>query len=530
MAGKHKIAIIGPSMSGKTQLHGRLIGKTKFSANHVTRAGDQIGGKDVQYWDFRPDASLEAISSELKTAHKICLAFKATDSNWMQKLNEYLHTSDLVIPVTTPIILVGTHADQLSEQQQTELAITASRYAQDRWRGAEYVLVSAQNDFNIPTLSAAVKKDLPNLSAVSDGSMKTGDQNPRRLSLTKNLLRLAEDDELDADQLVNLITRAAEAGEQSQVERLSTRLSSRNGTPLRTSRSSRVASSDLAGRLEFSYDTPVNSKRPSWTNASPSQIPPVAAVPLAPRSNATYFSFALRLAGMALMLAAITGLVYLALVAASLVSATALTTAVNSIVVTVGGLFGMATPAAAFSAACAALGVSTVVGSNLLAASAGLVTFATGYGLNRWGQPTVAAAAIPENAVPQSLASSMFSFALRMVGLTVMLAALANLVYLLLIATNVLSAVALASAMNYVLVTAGGVLGFSAPAVAFGNACASWGISTTTATTAISAASSMLVGLAGYGVFRSGKPAAAETVPPTAANRDAAIPFTPVRR
>ncbi len=529
MAGKHKIAIIGPSMSGKTQLHGRLIGKTNFSEKHLKRAGDQIGGKVVQYWDFRPDASLEAISSELKTAHKICLVFNATDSNWMQKLNEYLRTTELDIPVTTPIILVGTHADQLSEQQQTELAITASEYAKDRLRGAVYMLVSAQNDFNIPTLSEVVKKDLPNLDVVADGFIATGGQHTRRLSLTKNLLRLAQDEELDADQLVDLIAIAAEVGDQPAVERLGTRLFSRNGTPLRIGRSSQNEPSDFSRRLDFTYDTPVQSRRPSFDNNS-QRSPSVAAVPPAPQSNATYLSFALRLAGIGLMLAAITGLVYLALVAASLLSATALTTAVNSIVVTVGGLLGMATPAAAFSAACAALGVSTVVGSNLLAASAGLVTFATGYGLNRWGQPTVAAAAIPENAVPQSLASSMFSFALRMVGLTIMLAALANLVYLLLIVTNVLSAVALASAMNYVLVTAGGVLGFSAPAVAFGNACASWGISTTTATTAISAASSMLVGLAGYGVFRSGKPAAAETVPPITANRDAVIPFTPERR
>lgn len=375
---------------------------------------------------------------------------------------------------------------------------------------------------------------MPNLDAVAEASVATGAQNTRRLSLTKNLLRLAQDDELDADQLVDLITRAAEAGNQSEVERLHIRLSSQKGTPLRAGRLSQNEPSDFSGRLEFSYETPVQSRRPSLDNNS--QIPPADTAPAvvdvrhASQSNATYLSFALRLAGMALMLAAITGLVYLALVAASLVSATVLTTMVNSIVVTVGGLLGMATPAAAFSAACAALGVSTVVGSNLLAASAGLVTFVTGYGLNRWGQPTVAAAAIPENAVPQSLASSMFSFALRMVGLTVMLAALANLVYLLLIATNVLSAVALASAMNYVLVTAGGVLGFSAPAVAFGNACASWGISTTTATTAISAVSSMLVGLAGYGVFRSGKPAAAETVPPTAVNSGAAASYTPLRR
>jgi biotin carboxylase len=62
--------------------------------------------------------------------------------------------------------------------------------------------------------------------------------------------------------------------------------------------------------------------------------------------------------------------------------------------------------------------------------------------------------------------------------------------------------------MSHVLATAGGILCVTAPAVAFANACAAWGISTTAATTMIAAASTMLVGLAGYGVFRCGKPAA----------------------
>jgi GTPase SAR1 family protein len=110
--------------------------------------------------------------------------------------------------------------------------------------------------------------------------------------------------------------------------------------------------------------------------------------------------------------------------------------------------------------------------------------------------------------VPQPRAGSEFSFALRMVGLALMVAAVVNLVYLALIAANVLSAVALTTAMSHVLATAGGILCVTAPAVAFANACAAWGISTTAATTMIAAASTMLVGLAGYGVFRCGKPAA----------------------
>ena len=98
-----------------------------------------------------------------------------------------------------------------------------------------------------------------------------------------------------------------------------------------------------------------------------------------------------------------------------------------------------------------------------------------------------------------------FSFALRYVGMALMVAALVNAIYLLLIAMNVFSAVALTVGMNHLLVTVGGLLGFAAPVTAFGNACAAIGLSTAAATGALSATGSML--MAGTGsLFRLNAP------------------------
>ncbi len=100
-----------------------------------------------------------------------------------------------------------------------------------------------------------------------------------------------------------------------------------------------------------------------------------------------------------------------------------------------------------------------------------------------------------------------FSFALRYVGMALMVAALVNAIYLLLIAMNVFSAVALTVGMNHLLVTVGGLLGFAAPVTAFGNACAAIGLSTAAATGALSATGSLLMAAGiGYSMFRRNAP------------------------
>ena len=108
---------------------------------------------------------------------------------------------------------------------------------------------------------------------------------------------------------------------------------------------------------------------------------------------------------------------------------------------------------------------------------------------------------------PVVASRSTLSTALRYVGMALMVAALVNAIYLLLIAMNVFSAVALTVGMNHLLVTVGGLLGFAAPVTAFGNACAAIGLSTAAATGALSATGSLLMAAGiGYSMFRRNAP------------------------
>ncbi|NDH68606.1 MAG: hypothetical protein EBY22_12025, partial [Gammaproteobacteria bacterium] len=106
-----------------------------------------------------------------------------------------------------------------------------------------------------------------------------------------------------------------------------------------------------------------------------------------------------------------------------------------------------------------------------------------------------------KGAEPVVASRSTLSTALRYVGMALMVAALVNAIYLLLIAMNVFSAVALTAGMNHLLVTVGGLLGFAAPVAAFGNACAAIGLSTTAVTSALSATGSMLMAGTGFSLF-----------------------------
>ena len=192
------------------------------------------------------------------------------------------------------------------------------------------------------------------------------------------------------------------------------------------------------------------------------------------------------------------------MVAIGVLSPVMLLATVNQVVLTVGGLLGMNAPLATFSTLCATLGISTTFGAGALATGTSLMTMGIGYSLRRLG---LRAPATEDS--PAAPSASYFSFALRLVGMLLMAAALINIIYLLLIAAQVFSTVALTAGMNQLLVTVGGLLGMSAPVAAYAGACASAGLSTTTATSLLSATGSALFGGIGYGMFRAGRPAAA---------------------
>ncbi|MCX7089916.1 MAG: ATP-binding cassette domain-containing protein [Legionellales bacterium] len=531
---KYMVAVLGPNGSGKSQLVKRLLGKFPYNESQKIVI-DQVGMKqyeveqqniEVQYWDFPPldpkkeqQNQLERTNSTLVKMHKICITFDVTDPNWQEKLDTYIRESGVVFPgklridtrreLAVPVILVGTKVDLLREEgAQAALEVQAKAYAKKTWGTEDYSAVSAKTDFRLNELVQLIITDLPSLEDVAQdidlGERTTRRNSVRRGSISRLTARLQNGESPGAvnDRLVN--DRSPDRSRLRDLRSVARNLSDLSPSSLPSRIGSNAKDTLIATLI---------ANRPTSTTVK-ATAEPLQDLARESEPNGTYLSSALRLAGMAVMFAALTSLIYLALVAASLISAVTLTAAVNSVVVTVGGLLGIAAPEVAFAAACAAMGISATVGATLLAATASFVAMGMGYGLSRLGQPPVAPVAgeaVLAHPVQQP-AGSAFSFALRMVGFALMVAAVVNLVYLALIAANVLSAVALTTAMSHVLATAGGVLGVTAPAVAFGNACAAWGISTSAATTVIAAASSMLVGLAGYGVFRCGKPATEESV------------------
>ena len=531
---KHKIVILGPDLAGKTQVYTRLVGKHPYSDKYLLLVGPQSGGKEVQYWDFGADRTTQEINKHLQTAHKICLVFDATDKDWQTHLDTY--RADLTIPAETPIILVAAKTDQLTEPEQTQMQAAAADYARTHLAGAVSVLVAARTDYGILALSEEVKRNLPPL--VDPRSLVT--IRKRSSFALKARVNQPDLEDLNIDELVENLDMIA-SNSNSTPERVDTPLKNIENDPHGVARRldpdfTRVSDRDDAtpnhtpARVTQSQPQPSTSRRsaPRLMTTTTAAHPPEARIASrsysvtepanpTPQPRPTYFSMALYIAGMTLMLAALVSLIYLALVAASVVSAAMLMTAVNSVLVTVGGLLGMATPLATFSAACAGWGISAATGANLLATSVSLLTMALGYGLKQWSHSAVASELPPGNNVPPpqppQTGNSGVSLVLRILGATLMILALVNLIYLALIAAGILNAVALTTAMNYLVVTVGSMLNITAPIVAFTNACAAIGLSTPVAAGLISAAGSALLAGIGFGIFRCGKPATAEVAP-----------------
>ncbi len=484
MLDKHNIILIGPEGAGKTQIFNRLTGsKKKFETAHKVRLGFipaqmRYPEKNLQieYSDCGRDIESEQINTALLKASKICLVFDVTDSNWKKNLDDYLLSKRINLPSGVQLLLLCNKIDLLSMDQLIAVRSAAESYA------TTFVEYSAKENTHLGVLIDSLTTGLP--VTLSSSAIPT-----RRASFSQ------------------IPTRRASSSQKSGIS------SSSNRQQLLDRVLAGNASLNDLGESSDEEDTPNKraegggpqyQQTPPRKNSTTNTYSPFRNHRSASTPEDTNFSFALRLAGMALIVTAITSLIYLAIVTAGFVSSVVLTGAVNQVVVTVGGLLGMSAPVAALTQFFATYGISAVAGSELLAAGASLLTLGVGYGLRRLGQKPAAANDEDVEAVVAS--RSMLSTALRYVGMALMVAALVNAIYLLLIAMNVFSAVALTAGMNHLLVTVGGLLGFAAPVTAFGNACAAIGLSTTAATGALSATGSLLMAGIGYSMFRRNAP------------------------
>ncbi len=106
-----------------------------------------------------------------------------------------------------------------------------------------------------------------------------------------------------------------------------------------------------------------------------------------PPAPASCCSFALRMAGMAMILAALIGLIYIALAVVNIISAAALISLMNNIVVGVGSLLGAsaATSLMTISQVGASLNVSTTAVAGMFMTVPSLVLLVAGYGAFRAG-------------------------------------------------------------------------------------------------------------------------------------------------
>ena len=478
MLDKHNIILIGPQGAGKTQIFNRLtVSKKKFETAHKVRLGFIPASMkyveknlQIEYSDCGPDIESEQINTALLKASKICLVFDVTDSNWKKNLDDYLLSKRINLPSGVQLLLLCNKIDLLSMEQLIAVRSAAESYA--ILMGATFVEYSAKENTHLGVLINSLTTGLPvTLSSSAIPTSRASFSQKSGISSSSNRPQLL-------DRVLAGNASLNDLGESSDEE----------VTPNKRA---------VGGGPQYQQTPP---RKNSTTNTySPFRNHRSASTP-----EDTNFSFALRLAGMALIVTAITSLIYLAIVTAGFVSSVVLTGAVNQVVVTVGGLLGMSAPVAALTQFFATYGISAVAGSELLAAGASLLTLGVGYGLRRLGQKPAAANDEDVEAVVAS--RSMLSTALRYVGMALMVAALVNAIYLLLIAMNVFSAVALTAGMNHLLVTVGGLLGFAAPVTAFGNACAAIGLSTTAATGALSATGSLLMAGIGYSMFRRNAP------------------------
>lgn len=483
MREKHNIIFIGPEGSGKTEIFKRLATTKKFEPLRKKRMGLIPAQKiypekslQIEYLDCGPNIESEQINPALLKASKICLVFEVTDKNWLQTIDNYLISKHIDLPLGTQLLILGNKIDLLAEDQRANFYSAAESYASSK--GATFVAYSAKENTHIDVLIDSLTTGLPvGLSSSSSGipTRRASFSQRSIVSSTSNRQQLGKKVALGAASIEDLAQ------------------SDEDDTPNNGAGAGGLPSQQRKPEQE-KQRTPIRTYSPNRARHRVDAVPPAD----------TTLSFALRLAGMALIVTAITSLIYLAIVAAGFVSAVALNGVVNQVVVTVGGLLGMSAPAAALTQFFATYGISAAAGSELLAAGASLVTLGVGYGLRRFGQKPAAANDEDVEAVVAS--RSTLSTALRYVGMALMVAALVNAIYLLLIATNVFSAVALTAGMNHLLVSVGGLLGFAAPVTAFGNACAAIGLSTTAATGALSATGSLLMAVTGYSMFRCNPP------------------------
>ncbi|MBP6917499.1 MAG: hypothetical protein KBB94_01115 [Legionellaceae bacterium] len=345
MQNRHEIVILGPERTGKTQLVNRLLGHP-FNPEYQVHIGIEIKKTKtpeeilIFYRDIAGDTDLNLIQTTIKMAHQIYMVFDASNADGLEKLKYYIQ--DLTFPQRAQITLIGTHADR----SITEAVDNAAKvYAYDK--KVDYCTISSLQD-NHPVIQQLREKSSCLLSTSSsclmtapikrqasvNGSVHSGE---RVLTLSSTSLR-------EYDAYYNAAANNRKSGADKQ-------------------------------RYTHDYDPSYSPGQSRYRGSKMSSAP------------ANRCSCALRMAGMAMILAALIGLIYIALVVVNILSAAALISLMNHIVVGVGSLLGAssATSLMTISQVGASLNVSTTAVAGMFMTVPSLALLVAGYGAFRAG-------------------------------------------------------------------------------------------------------------------------------------------------
>lgn len=375
-----QVVVLGPSASGKSQLINRLASKP-FEEKSDTTIGIRLlkhnitAERTVFYRDVG-DSDITLTQKYINKAHQLYLVFNAHEPDGLNKLQKYLDDNKFALPTTAHITLIGTHEDLgLAKDIKTK----AQQYV--RPLGGDYYIISLKQDheaaYNILVdktkclqieldTTVASRRNSMSESIIDDQAIPS-ESKLTTIALQKHNKENQDRFIMEADHIQRV--RSFDEPEKQAIQIYSSPPRHRPANE----RDEETPSPGLNPRKQ--------NNKVKRTSSSSYRTPPQVS------QASSGVSFALRMAGMAIMLAALTNLIYLTMIFAGFLSSVAMLAAVNQVIVTVGGLLGMSAPMATFSSLCAALGMSTTLGSAVMATTTSLLGLGLGYRLFRAGKP-----------------------------------------------------------------------------------------------------------------------------------------------
>ncbi|MEI6095779.1 MAG: Rab family GTPase [Gammaproteobacteria bacterium] len=347
MQDKHVIVILGPAQTGKTQLVNRLVGKKPFDSKYQGTIGIESSKRNpseqrtILYRDIGGDTDLGLMNKTTLSACEIYIVFDAHIPDGFENLKNYI--KHLKFPDAVPITLIGTHVD-LGITTTVDNAAKVHAFE----KTAAYFAISLRQD-DSPVIHQLLEKSsrLFSTSIIPDSGVHIKRQ------LSSNGSVYSDGSRVLTLSRVNLDRHTADYARKNHVK----------------------PSADVRRRhgSEQSFDLGYLQQ-----DMNGNSMPP---------APASCCSCALRMAGMAMILAALIGLIYIALAVVNIISAAALISLMNNIVVGVGSLLGAsaATSLMTISQVGASLNVSTTAVAGMFMAVPSVALLVAGYGAFRAG-------------------------------------------------------------------------------------------------------------------------------------------------